>query len=250
MILKQKLIPIIRKTCACLSRTAIACLDLLYPDLCLLCGAVVSGTPGFRVPVCRPCLSRLRPITGRRCTVCGVALISEAETCTRCRQLSFAFSAHRAVFMYQGPIRELLFYYKFKSRRRLGPLFAGLLPKPGPAERIDFIIPVSSGLRSLRQRGFNHVLRLARLLSRLWGVPVLDCLGRKRGKAQKSLNLAERMANIQGLFFIKKGLTRCAGKSAFLLDDIFTTGATAHECAGVLKRHGVRTVYVGTIAMD
>ena len=39
-----------------------------------------------------------------------------------------------------------------------------------------------------------------------------------------------------------------AGKRVLLIDDVFTTGATASACASELKKKGVETVYVLTVA--
>lgn len=226
-------------------------ISLFYPDECLLCGAELDPCRSPANAVCPGCKAGLVPINGRRCTICGTGLISEFERCLRCREADYAFDRHRALFDYAGDARELVYYYKFTGKRRLGVLFADFFALADWSEdRPDFIVPVPSNARSVKKRGFNHIGFLARKLSRKSGVPVLNCLKRKPGRAQKSLNLNDRLANLKGLILYRKNCRGVRGRHVLLLDDVFTTGATAHECALVLKRRQARIVSVMTIAMD
>ena len=44
------------------------------------------------------------------------------------------------------------------------------------------------------------------------------------------------------------GKTDLHGKRILLIDDVFTTGATAEECARVLKTAGASSVHCGAVA--
>ena len=77
-----------------------------------------------------------------------------------------------------------------------------------------------------------------------------DLLVRKRWTApQTKLSRRERRHNLQGAFAVRRGRTAAAaGRCVLLVDDVLTTGATASECARALRRAGVESVYVATLA--
>jgi competence protein ComFC len=180
-----------------------------------------------------------------------MTLVSEEESCTRCRTRVFAFDRHIALFQYRDVVRELLYQYKFKGRRRIGSLFAALLSQLTLWQNdYSLIVPVPSSARSVKKIGFGHVEAMAKKLSRQTGIPFSCCLKRGKGKAQKSLNFEGRRANLQGLISFKNKKLPLSVNNIILLDDIFTTGATANECASVLKKNGAAAVTVLTVAMD
>jgi ComF family protein len=227
-------------------------LDVVFPESCLLCGGDFSPGEKRRGPVCSECTAGLVPLTGPRCVVCGIPLISEIERCTRCRGHVFDFDGHASLFEYRAEIRELLYYYKFKGRAAVGDFFAQLLqrerPWPGTPE---VIVPVPTSRKSVRARGFGHTERIARQVSRLSGIASGFYLRQMAGRPQKSLDLAQRQANLRGRIGIEeKGRAELHGRRVLLLDDVFTTGATVSECARVLKAHGAVHVFAVTLAMD
>jgi predicted amidophosphoribosyltransferase len=60
---------------------------------------------------------------------------------------------------------------------------------------------------------------------------------------------AERRANVRGAFDAAPTLD-LAGKAVILVDDVLTTGATAHEAARVLKARGAKVVVVAVFAHE
>jgi len=107
----------------------------------------------------------------------------------------------------------------------------------------DALVPVPLHRKRLRERGYNQSMLLARELSHLSGLPVVDdCLARVQySSAQaRSTNIDERIDNVAGAF-------RCTGnalrdKHVILIDDVSTSGATLEACATVLKSAGTTTV--------
>jgi predicted amidophosphoribosyltransferase len=95
------------------------------------------------------------------------------------------------------------------------------------------------------ERGHAPPSALAIALSERWTIPVRDLLGRSRRlPRQRGLSLAERRRNVRGAFVARaRAPTRVC-----LVDDVYTTGATANACASALRRGGARTVTVVSLA--
>jgi predicted amidophosphoribosyltransferase len=85
-------------------------------------------------------------------------------------------------------------------------------------------------------------------VSRRTGLPFRNALARRRGTlAQAGLTLAQRRDNLTGVFRVRDR-RKIEGRRVLLVDDVFTTGATASACAAALKRAGARSVVLLTLA--
>jgi len=231
-------------------------LELLYPGRCLLCGnelslAALAGAG--REPVCGACrdrLGQLAPLAAaNRCRVCSLPLISEQDRCTRCREREYDFGRNVSACEYRGPVKELLFQYKFRNRRRLAPLLADLL---APLLQMEYpgrlLVPAPANPHGVRRRGWDPVELLARSLQDRHGAQILRCLRRRAGAPQKSLSYEERLENLHRQVWPLAG--RVPARPLVLLDDVFTTGATANECARALLGGGALAVDILTLAID
>jgi competence protein ComFC len=224
-------------------------LELLYPGRCLLCGEELRFEGRPFCPVCASCLRVMHPIDAeRRCRVCSLPLISEQGICTRCRNRTFAFARNLSLFEYHGDVRELLYQFKFRDRARLGSVlatfFAEALPRAG-----TLLVPVPGNPVSVRARGWDPMSVIAGDLARSHGFPFRRLLARRAGAAQKTLSYEDRRSNLAGM--LRLASTEAVGTDRVtLLDDVFTTGATASECARVLAAAGVQSVEVLTLAID
>lgn len=120
----------------------------------------------------------------------------------------------------------------------------------------DALVPVPLHHLRHRERGFNQARVLAEGLSAACGVPVWNDLRRVRPTSKQSLlDRRHRLTNLRQAFALSRpfpGLFRppfeLRGKSLVLIDDVFTTGATADACARVLLRAGAKRVAVLTVA--
>ena len=90
---------------------------------------------------------------------------------------------------------------------------------------------------------------IGKILKRKYKLPVKKLLIRKGKKAQKTLSRENRAENLRKSIGIEKNIKNIPA-SVVLLDDVFTTGTTINECAGILKSAGVEKIYSLTIAID
>jgi predicted amidophosphoribosyltransferase len=148
---------------------------------------------------------------------------------------------------------ELSVSFKGRKRRSLAAFFAGKLLE---AYRLNWdglpLVPVPGRRASLRKRGYDPITLLCREMRRNGSVKILSLL-RRKGKTleQKTLNREERARNLRGSIVPARRLQKHGVPEAvLLLDDVFTTGATADACAAALKSMGVKRVYVCTLALD
>ena len=219
-------------------------------ERCLACGESPASAADCRGPVCASCRRRLEVIDGRRCRSCSRPLVSEIDRCTRCRNRDYAFSGNTSLAAYAGTVKRLLHHYKFNARARLAGVFAQALVDAGLVDDACCVVPVPARPRGLLRPAparFDQVGLLARRLRRRTGCAVLPVLRRLPGPPQKRLDYEARAGNVAGR--IRLVARAPLPERVVLLDDVFTTGATAHECARVLARSGVREVRVVTVAL-
>ena len=182
-------------------------------------------------------------------------------TCRVCRLAPPAFMRAVSYGPYEGRMREAIHALKYDglhgASRRLGEMLAaaiGRLAPEAPAEML--VIPVPLHRSKYAQRGFNQ--------ARLVAVHVLAGLARthpgwkltlassavvriRATESQASLTPRQRRINLRGAFVVTDPMA-VAMKHILLIDDIFTTGATARSMAQVLMRSGAASVWVATLA--
>lgn len=207
--------------------------------------------------------------------MCGEALgvqgFGDAEVeagdplCRPCRVAGPPFAQAVAHGLYQDKLRGLLHLLKYDGIEpvagKLGDLLAlkilamkVLALKDAPKDVI--VVPVPLFRAKRRQRGFNQAELLARAavkaLKRLQQdrkfTVATGLLERRRStESQAGLTPHQRRANLRGAFFAPLP-ERLKGADVLLIDDIYTTGATARACAQVLRRAGAHSVRVATVA--
>ena len=92
-------------------------------------------------------------------------------------------------------------------------------------------------------RGFSPAEELAKVLSKLTGLPLLPLLKKvRRTRKQKELPALARAKNLKNCF----ACADAKGKILLLIDDVMTTGATANEAVNALKAKGAKAVYLLT----
>lgn len=117
------------------------------------------------------------------------------------------------------------------------------------AEVFDIIACAPPARERYYKRGFDHVELLGKFVSEKLGVPMLQdaIIKVKKNRPQHTLSARKRAANVRGVY--KVALPEdIKGKNVLLIDDVFTTGATANEISRMLKKAGAKYVLAATIA--
>jgi len=157
------------------------------------------------------------------------------------------FTAARAGFGFEGPVRSLVHRLKYSGQRRLATFMVELacncaqfpfadpgLTANGKAVTLTYV-PLHSS--KLLNRGYNQAGLLARALSRRHSLPLQDLLCKQYPTpAQNQLGFDERRRNLEGSFMLRRGARLKPGAGRLVLvDDVYTTGSTVSECARVLR---------------
>lgn len=213
----------------------------LLPPHCLLCGRA-----GARArDLCDACAADL--VRNRiSCPRCALPLETSAPLCGECLQREPPFATAVVPFVYASPLDQLVTRLKFGSNlaagRVLSELWIDALRAAAPTLP-DALIPVPLHPQRLRERGYNQALELARPMAQAFSIELLDAvLLRTRATcAQSNLDAQERHRNLRGAFTVTDAALPA---HVAVVDDVMTTGATLHECAGTLLRAGVARVDV------
>jgi ComF family protein len=233
-------------------QTLAALVDVIWPPRSLLSDEVVDR-PGVIEPELWAELQFLGP---PQCAACGFpfpepseAELLEGALCGACLAERPPFAAARAALAYDDHARALALGLKRGARRDGLTTFAGWMAQAlGPlAAEVDLIVPVPLHWTKLATRGFNQAAWLAQALGRRLQMPVAvaGMTRAKRRRSQAGLTAAQRNRNVRGAFRAGPGVK---GKVVLLVDDVFTTGATAAACARALSRAGAEKVYIITLA--
>lgn len=226
-------------------------LDLVYPPDCPVCEAALNRDTNQPTRfVCASCSENIERFEPPWCEACGLPVPEGIDLCARCGQMSLPFAKARAVGPYGDPLARLIQLYKFHGERALaadlGQLLAERVLDEAMDSEVDAITYVPMTRRARRERGFNHVERLARELSTHINRPVVPALEKTREtRPQVELPERERLGNLRGALASTQPL---AWDGMLLVDDVFTTGATIRECSQTLVDAGVERVLVATLA--
>jgi predicted amidophosphoribosyltransferase len=213
-------------------------LDLVLPERCAVC-----DLPGSTL--CDPCRSSIIPLVPPVCERCGSPGPWPVRQCAECSGRRLAFVNARSAIVYDELARAFVRAWKERGRRGLARAAAALVCEVLPLPEADCIVPVPGDPERARERGDVPSRALAGELGRSWSLPVLDVLERTKVlPRQRGLSLEERRRNVRGSVVARSTLP----KVACVVDDVYTSGATADACAAACRRAGARRVQVVTLA--
>ena len=210
--------------------------ELLFPPLCYIC-----GKRGKNI-ICERCSRKLKKLAKYK--------IEQHDA-----EIDY-FSYHIYLFEYAGNIRKLLLDFKFHDKSYLCEIFVKFLLKNEKISRFlknyDIIIPVPIHKKREKERGYNQSLLIANKWKEKEEKITVEAKVLKKvkhTKPQSMLSREERRENAKQVYEIQN-VEKIKEKNIILLDDIYTTGSTAKECARILKENGAKNIVVVTIAKD
>lgn len=209
-------------------------INLIYPNVCGICDKI------SKEDLCKKCEIKLKEIAKFK--------IDKYEDKN--------FKKHLYIFKYEGIIKDRLINFKFNDKIYIYKAFVNSIIKNKKICRFlknyDIIIPVPIHYKRKIKRGYNQSALIAKSIAQNNNlIEYVDnvLLKQKNNKPQSTKNKRDRQENVIGAYYIKNEY-KIYNKKILLLDDIYTTGSTANECAKILKEHGAAIVDVITIAKD
>lgn len=217
------------------------------PGCCPVCQAWGDGS------VCQPCVDRFAA-TVPRCRHCALALPAGQAVCGECLREPPPFGRCVCVADYNFPWDRLITRFKFHQAPELARLLAGRLAAAARQQGADVpqaFVPVPLSDQRLAERGYDQAWLLAREVGGAMHVQAQARLLERRfdTRHQAQLSRRERLTNLRGAFAVAAAQrARVAGQHLGLVDDVMTTGATAHEAAQALLQAGAARVDLWVVA--
>lgn len=220
----------------------------LVPSTCLTCERHVEPQGGC----CAQCWSSLRFIAPPLCPVMGTPFhvdMGEGMLSAEAIANPPPFEQLRAVLLYDETARRLVSLLKYSDRTDLAPWMARWMAVAGKEliAKSDLIVPVPLHRHRLLQRRYNQAAELARHVARAGEVAFVPqaMIRTKKTKQQVGLTQSERERNLSGAFQVPDAFRMdVKSRRILLIDDVYTTGATARAAVRSLKRAGAKEVRV------
>lgn len=219
--------------------------DLLLVEVCPACGTAATG-------LCRACDQHLvrRPSPG--CVRCGEAVLAPGGICGGDHRELRNLTHLVAPWQFAGTGGALVRHFKLDGHAGAGRWIGRAMAEAWRARadrswRRAVLVPVPLHGARRRQRGFDQAAWLAHELGRRLRLQAaVDTLQRTRATLpQGDPRVTSRERNVEGVFALRRARS-VAGRAVVLVDDVFTSGATARQCAAVLRAAGARQVAVLT----
>lgn len=224
-------------------------LSVFFPKWCVGCGRI--GTY-----ICQQCASRINHYDSvhQRCPYCGKLSVM-GMTHVRCKR-RYGLDGTIAFFKYDGVIQGLVKHVKYRRAYRCLDSVHSLI-RPNMIAAIQLLYPgvtkaclvVPLHPKRQQERGFNQSVILGELFSKKLSFPLYSStvVRTVHTPAQAFLQHSiDRQRNVRNVFALQGDLPKV--HLGFIVDDVYTTGATVQECAKILKKQGMQYVWGLTLA--
>lgn len=214
-------------------------LSLFLAEPCPLCQRPCQQAAAVLCPSCCRQVQQCQSPTPCDRSIPGLVVLSWGRYEDGLRQAigSLKYSGHTGLAQFLGT--------------ELGQTWLDHNPRAKASSRPVAIVPIPLHPTRLQQRGFNQADLLGQWFCRLTGLPLRShgLLRVQATQAQHSLNRLSRQQNLAQAFAVNPAQIKALQQSTvWLLDDIFTTGATAQSAAQVLRRSGIAVAGICTVA--
>jgi len=232
--------------------------EFFFPLRCISCGEPIHEVDLHRNELfCKVCKEAILVRGENFCPGCGVrydGLTGESK-CGECNTKPRPFDRVIYHFVYGGPISDAITRFKYNHNlyagRRLTIEAIDKLKNEILRYSPEIIIPVPLHFFKYFIRAFSPTAFVSSILSEILDLPVrYDLLKKVRfTKPQVGLLRDERLKNLKGSFgFCEKKRSIIENRTILLVDDVYTTGATASLCTEILLNNGARSVILFVLA--
>jgi len=218
-------------------------IDYALPPRCPGCGAVTPSDYQF----CGTCWQSIEFLGEPGCALCRIPVAAEGMICGPCLANPPRHDGVRAVMAYGDVARRVVLRLKYSRRIGNARTMAVLMAHQCVANQDALLIPVPLHRWRLWSRGYNQAALISAHLARLTGTPmVVDGLLRVRAtRSLAGLGRKARAKEVKAAFRVNpRHRAALKARHILLVDDVYTSGATANACARALKSAGARRVEI------
>jgi competence protein ComFC len=216
--------------------------QLFLDSRCILCGGKnLSGEIDF---VCEECLRAFEKTKVKSCPVCRHPL-NDFGKCPSCIKLGTVYYDSYACLQYFSDfIKSIIYRLKKNGDFMVNKLFFKLILKNNLIKNDGVITAVPDSFFKNLKKGRSSLSYLLKLFEKKGFKVKKNILKRKGGlfSTQKSKDSTSRIEDIKKTFYLpEENIKKYSGK-VYLIDDVYTTGATLNQCAKLLKDAGFKKV--------
>ena len=229
-------------------------LEFLYPDniSCILCDNPINKTNTYSM--CKECFNNINFILDG-CVKCGKPIVNYSleeqniEGCNYCLNKGFYFDKVISCIEYTQLSKKIVFGLKYNNKTYMSKYIAQIMKEKLELDNIkfDYILFVPLHKKRMKERGFNQAEKIAKNLSNLLNIPMIDKIDMKcNTRRLYILNKEDRIKELKNAFTLKYSKDNLKNKNILLVDDIFTTGSTVNEISKLLRFEGVNKIFIMT----